>query len=65
MSSNNPQFEAAQQQVNDIQNTMHSNLNQIMERDGKLSHLEKRAENLQVSQVSTFGTLILFEIFLG
>ena len=51
---------ATQQQVNDIQNTMHSNLNQIMERDGKLSHLEKRAENLQVSQVSTFETLRFF-----
>ena len=63
MSSNNPQFEAAQQQVNDIQNTMHSNLNQIMERDGKLSDLEKRTENLQVSQVLTFGTLRFLKYF--
>ena len=48
MSSDNSQLEAARQQVSDVQNVMQSNVNKLMEREGKLSQLEERADQLQV-----------------
>eukprot|EP00093_Oithona_nana_P001526 01526.XXX_5443_5108_1 [CDS] Oithona nana genome sequencing. len=47
MSSDNSQLEAARQQVSDVQNVMQSNVNKLMEREGKLSQLEERADQLQ------------------
>ena len=49
MATDNSQLEAARQQVNDVQNVMQSNVNKLMEREGKLSQLEERADQLQVS----------------
>ena len=48
MATDNSQLEAARQQVNDVQNVMQSNVNKLMEREGKLSQLEERADQLQV-----------------
>ena len=50
MSSDNSQLEAARQQVSDVQNVIQSNVNKLMEREGKLSQLEERADQLQVIQ---------------
>lgn len=41
------QMEATRQQVNEVQNIMKNNVDKIMEREGKLSHLEERADQLQ------------------
>jgi len=49
------QLEAARRQVDEVQNIMRSNVEKVLERDGKLSSLENRAEHLQV-------TLIAFQI---
>ena len=40
-------LEATRQQVNEVQNIMKDNVDKIMEREGKLSHLEERADQLQ------------------
>ena len=48
MSSDNSQLEAARQQVTDVQNVMQSNVNKLIEREGKLGQLEERADQLQV-----------------
>ena len=42
------QLEAARRQVDEVQNIMKSNVEKVLERDGKLSSLENRAERLQV-----------------
>jgi hypothetical protein len=42
------QLEAARRQVDEVQNIMRSNVEKVLERDGKLSSLENRAEHLQV-----------------
>lgn len=41
------QLEAARRQVDEVQNIMRSNVEKVLERDGKLSSLENRAEHLQ------------------
>ncbi len=43
----NSGMEATRQQVNEVQNIMKNNVEKIMEREGKLSHLEERADQLQ------------------
>merc|ERR1739848_530354 len=40
-------IEATRQQVDEVQNIMRSNVDKIMEREGKLSHLEDRADALK------------------
>ena len=37
------QLEAARRQVDEVQNIMKSNVEKVLERDGKLSSLENRA----------------------
>lgn len=46
-SRDDSQMEATRQQVNEVQNIMKNNVDKIMEREGKLSHLEERADQLQ------------------
>jgi hypothetical protein len=48
MSSNSNQLESARRQVEDVQNIMRSNIEKVLERDGKLSTMDERAANLQV-----------------
>ena len=59
----NPQLEAARKQVDEVQNIMKSNVEKVLERDGKLSSLENRAERLQVLykdfKASSYSTLAL------
>ena len=40
-------LEAARRQVDEVQNIMKENVEKVLERDGKLSQLEDRAERLQ------------------
>ena len=40
-------MEAARKQVSEVQDIMRTNVEKVMERDGKLSHLEERADQLQ------------------
>merc|ERR1711944_124829 len=40
-------LEAARQQVDEVQNIMRTNVEKVMEREGKLSHLEDRADALK------------------
>ena len=54
MATDNSQLEAARQQVNDVQNVMQSNVNKLMEREGKLSQLEERADQLQVGCIANY-----------
>jgi len=44
---NSDAMEAARRQVNEVQGIMASNVDKVLEREGKLSHLEDRAMNLQ------------------
>ncbi len=44
----NTAIEATRKQVDEVQNIMRTNVEKVMERDGKLSHLEERADQLQV-----------------
>ena len=41
-------LDATRAQVNEVQNIMKNNVDKIMEREGKLSDLEGRADQLQV-----------------
>ncbi len=43
----NANLEAARRQVDEVQNIMKENVEKVLERDGKLSALEDRAERLQ------------------
>ena len=64
MSSDNSQLEAARQQVSDVQNVMQSNVNKLMEREGKLSQLEERADQLQVIKlISIIEDIFDFFVF--
>ncbi len=45
--SNNAGLEAARRQVDEVQNIMKANVDKVLERDGKLSQLEDRADRLQ------------------
>ena len=67
MSSDNSQLEAARQQVSDVQNVMQSNVNKLMEREGKLSQLEERADQLQVIKLIKLSskTYLIFFFFTG
>ena len=47
MSQDQSALDATRQQVNEVQNIMKNNVDKIMEREGKLSHLEERADQLQ------------------
>ena len=40
-------FEATKRQVDEVQNIMKANVDKVLERDGKLSQLEERADRLQ------------------
>ena len=42
-------LDATRAQVNEVQNIMKNNVDKIMEREGKLSDLEGRADQLQAS----------------
>ena len=53
----NPQLDAARKQVDEVQNIMKSNVEKVLERDGKLSSLENRAERLQVRLGSLLSSL--------
>jgi hypothetical protein len=56
------QLEAARKQVDEVQNIMKSNVEKVLERDGKLSSLETRADRLQVNP---FSELNLFSCFIS
>ena len=43
----NGNLEAARRQVDEVQNIMKQNVDKVLERDGKLSQLEDRADRLQ------------------
>jgi len=44
---NSDAMEAARRQVSEVQGIMANNVDKVLEREGKLSHLEDRAMNLQ------------------
>ena len=48
-------LDATRAQVNEVQNIMKNNVDKIMEREGKLSDLEGRADQLQASFKTTVG----------
>ena len=56
-------LEAARRQVDEVQNIMKVNVEKVLERDGKLSQLEERAERLQVI-IYLLVILLLFWVFL-
>ena len=45
--SNNDGLEQARRQVDEVQGIMKSNVDKVLEREGKLSQLEERADRLQ------------------
>jgi hypothetical protein len=51
-------------QVDEVQNIMKSNVEKVLERDGKLSTLENRAERLQVPILPS-TILPILHIFVG
>ena len=50
----NTNLDAARKQVDEVQNIMKQNVEKVLERDGKLSHLEQRADRLQVNIPTSF-----------
>ena len=49
--NNDAGLEAARRQVDEVQNIMKANVDKVLERDGKLSQLEDRADRLQVNYI--------------
>lgn len=48
-------IQQTQREVDDVLGVMRNNVDKVLERDGKLSELDQRAENLQVAS-SSFAT---------
>ena len=54
----NTNLDAARKQVDEVQNIMKQNVEKVLERDGKLSHLEQRADRLQVNIPTSFTKVV-------
>ena len=51
-------LDATRAQVNEVQNIMKNNVDKIMEREGKLSDLEGRADQLQASFKNIYISIV-------
>ena len=56
-------LDATRAQVNEVQNIMKNNVDKIMEREGKLSDLEGRADQLQVWFVDRITIILSKNLF--
>ena len=57
-------LDATRAQVNEVQNIMKNNVDKIMEREGKLSDLEGRADQLQASFKNIYIYIVYIYLFM-
>ena len=58
-------LDATRAQVNEVQNIMKNNVDKIMEREGKLSDLEGRADQLQASLKNIYICIMYIYLVYG